>query len=448
MNAVILGYGVVGKGIEILTNSLDDINIKYVYVRKEKENLPYFSNNEDMVVQDDIDIVFECLNGLEPANTLIQKALKKGKHVISSNKAVVATYLDTYLELEKEYGGSIQVEACVAGGIPFIDALLKLKRLEPLQGYEGIFNGTSNYILDSMQKNNLDFEDVLKQAQEKGYAEKDPSNDIDGVDVYYKTKISNSLAFNTPIVDIPYYAGIRTIKMLDIKFIKMNNKVLRHLSISRQIGDKIISIIAPCCMDENDFLANVPSNYNAQKILSHSFDTLGYYGQGAGQLPTAQAMVQNAPTKKAPNRKEKENETKIPMAKDWTTQDEPIHETVKPTSAPAQAQAPEPEKVREITLEELQKAGVAFAKEKGVAVLKVFLTQMGASKICDIPKEKYQEAWEALHAWSTRDFISQWVQQMDSLPPFRKTGGTIRRKAKCLRSRGNRGPQCSRTETP
>lgn len=98
--------------------------------------------------------------------------MKKGKHVISSNKAVVATYLDTYLELEEEYGGSIQVEACVAGGIPFIDALLKLKRLEPLQGYEGIFNGTSNYILDSMQKNNLDFEDVLKEAQDKGYAEK------------------------------------------------------------------------------------------------------------------------------------------------------------------------------------------------------------------------------------------------------------------------------------
>lgn len=110
---------------------------------------------------------------------------------------------------------------------------------------------------------------------------------------------------------------------------------------------------------------------------------------------------EDAPTKEAPNRKENENETKIPMAKDWTTQDEPIHETVKPTSAPApaQAQAPEPAApAKEITLEDLQKAGVAFAKEKGVAVLKVFLTQMGASKICDIPKEKYQEAWEALHA--------------------------------------------------
>lgn len=100
---------------------------------------------------------------------------------------------------------------------------------------------------------------------------------------------------------------------------------------------------------------------------------------------------ENAPTKEAQAHKEKENETKIPMAKDWTTQEEPIHETVKPTPDPTAL-------AKEITLEELQKAGVAFAKEKGVAVLKVFLTQMGASKICDIPKEKYQEAWEALHA--------------------------------------------------
>ena len=100
---------------------------------------------------------------------------------------------------------------------------------------------------------------------------------------------------------------------------------------------------------------------------------------------------EETPTKEAPTHKEKENETKIPMSKDWTTQDEPVSETVKPT--------PEPDPTAEpITLEDLQKAGVAFAKEKGVAVLKVFLTQMGASKICDIPKEKYEEAWEALHA--------------------------------------------------
>lgn len=108
-------------------------------------------------------------------------------------------------------------------------------------------------------------------------------------------------------------------------------------------------------------------------------------------FPWEETPKQEAPTKEALTHKEKENETKIPMAKDWTTQDEPIHETVKPTPDPTAL-------AKEITLEELQKAGVAFAKEKGVSVLKVFLTQMGASKICDIPKEKYQEAWEALHA--------------------------------------------------
>ena len=107
---------------------------------------------------------------------------------------------------------------------------------------------------------------------------------------------------------------------------------------------------------------------------------------------------EETPTKEAPTHKEKENETKIPMAKDWTTQDEPIHETAKPKPESVRP-TPKPDPTAEpITLEDLQKAGVAFAKEKGVAVLKVFLTQMGASKICDIPKEKYQEAWEALHA--------------------------------------------------
>lgn len=107
---------------------------------------------------------------------------------------------------------------------------------------------------------------------------------------------------------------------------------------------------------------------------------------------------EETPTKEAPTHKEKENEIKIPMAKDWTTQNEPIHETAKPTPESVRP-TPKPDPTAEpITLEDLQKAGVAFAKEKGVAVLKVFLTQMGASKICDIPKEKYQEAWEALHA--------------------------------------------------
>lgn len=132
---------------------------------------------------------------------------------------------------------------------------------------------------------------------------------------------------------------------------------------------------------------------DAKKVLELAKE-LDLKRAGLGEkLPEPETFPweEEAPTKEASTRKEKENGTKIPMAKNWTTQDEPIHETVKPTPDPA---AP----AKEITLEELQKAGVAFAKEKGVAVLKVLLTQMGASKICEIPKEKYQEAWEALHA--------------------------------------------------
>ena len=138
---------------------------------------------------------------------------------------------------------------------------------------------------------------------------------------------------------------------------------------------------------------------DAKKVLELAKE-LGLKRAGLGEkLPEPEtfpweeeAPKQEAPTKETPTRKEKENETEILMAKDWTTQEEPVHETVKPTPEPDQAPA------KEITLEDLQKAGVAFAKEKGVAVLKVLLTQMGASKICEIPKEKYQEAWEALHA--------------------------------------------------
>ncbi len=129
---------------------------------------------------------------------------------------------------------------------------------------------------------------------------------------------------------------------------------------------------------------------DAKKVLELAKE-LDLKRAGLEEAPKQEAPTKEAPTKEAPTRKEKENETKIPMAKDWTTQDEPIHETVKPTPDPTAL-------AKEITLEELQKAGVAFAKEKGVAVLKVLLTQMGASKICEIPKEKYQEAWEALHA--------------------------------------------------
>ena len=295
MNAILLGYGTVGKGVEILCRNIEFLHLKQIFVRPSKENLPYFSSNgKEMVSRDDIDIVFECLNGIEPANTLITLALKKGKHVITSNKAVVAYNLERYIDLTKLYGGSIQIEACVAGGIPFLDAILKLSELEDLKGYMGIFNGTCNYILDHMQSKNLDFEVALKKAQKLGYAEADPTNDIDGIDVFYKANITNMLAFKTTNEKIHAPIGISKINKKDIALAKTNNKVIRHIAKSIQKGNEFTTVIAPVFLDKTSFLANVPNNYNAQLIYAHSFDQLGYYGQGAGQLATAQAMLANA----------------------------------------------------------------------------------------------------------------------------------------------------------
>jgi homoserine dehydrogenase len=246
------------------------------------------------VTDPDTDIVFECLNGPDPAAGLIKAALKSGKHVITSNKACVYENLEEFLTLAKENGGSLQVEASVAGGIPFLDALLKLSRLEKLSGYEGIFNGTSNYILDSMQKNGADYASALKTAQQLGYAEADPKNDVEGIDVFYKANIANALAFKTlERADIKP-AGISKISLDDIDLAKKEGKVIRHLAVSKA-GDKSFgTIIAPAFLNESDYLANVPANYNAQLILAPSFDKLGYFGQGAGGSATAQAMLADA----------------------------------------------------------------------------------------------------------------------------------------------------------
>lgn len=295
MNAVLLGYGTVGKGVEILCRNVEGLNLKQVFVLPELEDLPYFSNDgKGMVTRDDIDIVFECLSGTEPSNTLITLALEHGKHVITSNKATVSPNLERYVEIAKKTGGSIQIEASVAGGIPFLDAILKLQKLEEIRGYQGIFNGTSNYILDQMQKNGMELDVALKQAQAMGYAEADPTNDIEGIDVYYKTNITNMLAYNTKNDKIRKPIGITRLNTGDIELAKEHKKVIRHLSISKQKEGHFASIIAPAFLSQSHYLANVPDNYNAQLIFADSFDYLGYFGQGAGQLATAQAMLANA----------------------------------------------------------------------------------------------------------------------------------------------------------
>lgn len=295
MNAVLLGYGTIGKGVEDLAKNTEGLNLTNVFVLPEFVDEPYFTNDGmGLVTSPDTDIVFECLSGVEPANELITAALKAGKHVITSNKAVVSPNLERYLALAKESGGSIQIEAAVAGGIPFLDALLKLSKLEKLDGYEGIFNGTSNYMLDKMQKEGMDYDQALKEAQSRGYAEFNPASDVEGWDVYYKANISNRLAYHTPSDGLRDPLGISRLNTNDIDLAKKEGKIIRHVARSMQKDGKYDTIVAPVFLNPEDYLANIPSNYNAQLIYAPSFDKLGYFGQGAGRYATAQAMLANA----------------------------------------------------------------------------------------------------------------------------------------------------------
>lgn len=295
MKAVLLGYGTIGKGVEALTRQVDGLEMTNVFVLPEFVDEPYFTNDGiGVVTNPETDIVFECLSGTEPANELITAALKAGKHVITSNKAVVSPNLERYLQLAKESGGSIQIEAAVAGGIPFLDALLKLSLLEDLDGYEGIFNGTSNYMLDKMQKEGMDYDAVLKEAQAKGYAEFNPASDVEGWDVFYKANISNRLAYHTPSKGLRNPLGISRLNTRDIDLAKAHDKLIRHVAKSMQKDGKYDTIVAPVFLKKDDYLANIPSNYNAQLIYAPSFEQIGYFGQGAGRYATAQAMLANA----------------------------------------------------------------------------------------------------------------------------------------------------------
>lgn len=295
MKSVLLGYGTVGKGVEDLVKNIDGLEMTNVFVLPEFVDEPYFTNDGiGVVTNPETDIVFECLSGIEPANTLITAALEAGKHVITSNKAAVSPNLPRYLQLARENGGSFQIEASVAGGIPFLDALLKLSLLEDLSGYEGIFNGTSNYILDQMQKNDASYEEALKEAQRLGYAEANPENDVEGIDVFYKTNIANALAYKTDVQLPKKPIGISRLSKQDIELAKQAGKVIRHVSRSAAKDGKFYSVIAPAFLNQEDYLANVPSNYNAQLIYAPSFEKIGYFGQGAGRYATAQAMAANA----------------------------------------------------------------------------------------------------------------------------------------------------------
>lgn len=301
MKIGLLGFGTVGSGVyEIINDNLvpllDSVEITKILV-KDKNHLSLnimTTSVSEVLFSSEIDLIVEAIGGIHPAYEYICTALKNKKHVVTSNKAVVSIYLNEFLELASKNSVIFKFEASVCGGIPWIKSLNRIKRIDSINEIYGVFNGTTNYILDNMKKKGLDFEIALKQAQGIGYAESNPSEDIDGIDIMRKLQISMNLAFDYDAKnnEIEFF-GIRNIQKVDIDYFKKHNRTIKLVATAKKRGLDFYANVEPIAFKDNKMEATIPLNFNIGSISGDTIGTLKFYGQGAGKLPTANAIVQD-----------------------------------------------------------------------------------------------------------------------------------------------------------
>ena len=293
MKIAILGFGTVGSGVYEIAKTLKNIEVKKV-LEKDLSKINIATDNYDEIINDkEIELVVECMGGLHPAYEFIMQALKSKKSVVSANKAVIAKYLDEFLQTAKENNVEFRFEASVGGGIPCLAGIQKVRRVENIDKFYGIFNGTSNFILDNMYRFENEFFTTLKTAQELGYAEADPSADIDGYDVTNKVIISSALAYDGFIKnEFPCFT-MRNITKEDILYFKKNGYIAKYIGEATTVGNEYEASVMLNLFPTNALEGNVLSNYNIVTVQSHTMGEVKFYGQGAGKLPTANAIIQD-----------------------------------------------------------------------------------------------------------------------------------------------------------
>ena len=287
------------NGEEIMKRSGCQVEVAKILVRdpskaravKVPEEL--ITTNFDEILNDDsIKIIVEVMGGIEPAREYILKSLNKKKHIVTANKMLLATYGDELFKKADEEEVMLNYEASVAGGIPIIQAINESLTANKIEKLYGIINGTTNFILSKMELEGSDFENVLKEAQEKGYAEADPTSDIEGFDAQYKLAILSSLAFGTKVkIDDVYREGITKITSKDIRYAKDFGLVIKLLAIAKETDGKLQLRVHPTMIPATHPLANVHDSFNAVFIKGNAVDDLMFYGRGAGDLPTGSAVV-------------------------------------------------------------------------------------------------------------------------------------------------------------
>lgn len=308
MKIAVLGGGVVATGVvKVLTEKRDeffnkygfDINIKSILVKNlDKQRHEYFykfnitDNPDDIVNDPEIDLIVEVIGGVEPAKTIITNAMNKGKHVVTANKELIAKHGKEIFEIAYKNKVSLHIEASVAGGIPIIQTIKHGLSANKINKLIGIINGTTNYILTEMTQKKRDFNEVLAEAQSLGYAETDPTADIEAFDATYKLSILASLAFDKYInYEEIHRTGITKISVRDVEYAEKLGYVIKLLAIAKQEGSNYEARVHPSMISKKHPLASINGSFNAIWLNGDCIGDFMLYGRGAGELPTASAIV-------------------------------------------------------------------------------------------------------------------------------------------------------------
>lgn len=307
VKVALLGLGTIGSGVyklierqqeEMSSKAGASIEIAAILVHnlgKEREGVDrtlLTDRWEDIINNEEIQIVIELMGGIEPARTMILEALKAGKNVVTANKDLVAEYGGELLDTAAEKGVDFLFEAAVGGGIPIIRPMKQCLAVNEIDEVMGIVNGTTNYILTKMFEEGMDFDEALAQATELGYAEADPTADVEGLDAGRKIAILASIAFHSRIgfSDV-YTEGITRITARDIAYARELGCVIKLLGIARNTPEGIETAVYPMLLPQHHPLASVRDSFNAIFVHGDAVDDAMFYGRGAGQLPTASAVM-------------------------------------------------------------------------------------------------------------------------------------------------------------
>ena len=296
MRIGLLGFGVVGKGLYDLTQSREDMQVAKVLCL-EDITLPdaqVTHDFNDILADDTIDTVVEAMGGLHPAYEFVRAAMEAGKNIVTSNKALVNAYYDDLIPLAQEKGLLFRCTAAVGGGICWLSELERARRAQEITGVWGIMNGPCHYILDNMTHNGLGYGEALKQAQALGYAEADPTADVEGFDTWNKCIISANVAFGVSLEkDGVPVSGISRISAEDVENFKTHGYVCKLIATGKKLDTGISAYVQPTLFSQGALEAAVPMNFNLISLEGSASGRQSLYGQGAGRYPTAYNVLQD-----------------------------------------------------------------------------------------------------------------------------------------------------------